>query len=486
MGACNSKGIGVLLLGAFASLACSLETSSTASVSKDEAAVQPSPTVDVRRSLAITDQPLLVNFSFKRVMDQIVATSGIPGLTSLGLFQQWWDTQNSAATPGAAPHCNDTLIDGNPSLNGYPYTCRETPAEGVQATCDPFSDPNSPCAYIPVMLSMRFDLAPASGADCGEYRIVYAKSSGRTLGTDRNLVIFEATLRNPHVTQGIRGCERFVRAWAELSNENDIQKRRASLEKFYFTGFAEYDPVVQFSNFGDNITGVGQVRTNQFVQPSSPRIWSLREFKLLKQCEGANCTGRFVPVTNKTNPYGPLFNVNSAEPNAPAFQADFLNRVAGLAAPSLNGIGLSTPDVFNSGQSEANGTTETNYYANFPAGDNAFRSAIQGALTGLGSSLTPDEIVHRAQTMSCAGCHRISNNVALGGGLAWPPSLGFTHVSERDVDLEVVDGVTRYRISTALTGTLLPSRKQLVEDFLNNVQLPAGPPNTPIGGRWTH
>lgn len=49
---------------------------------------------------------------------------------------------------------------------------------------------------------------------------------------------------------------------------------------------------------------------------------------------------------------------------------------------------------------------------------------------------------------SCAGCHRLNNGVAVGGGLVWPKSLGFTHVSEQAT--EVVDGVTRFVISPAL------------------------------------
>lgn len=476
----------VVLVGSLFSGACSLSVESEEPVSGWTAAAQPAPNVDVRRSLAITDQPVLETFTFQRVMNQIVETSGIAGLTPLGLFQQWWDTQNPTGAPGPAPHCNDELTGGNPSLNGYPYTCRDAPAEGIQASCDPFTDPQSPCAYIPVMLSMRFDLAPSGGSNCGEYRVVFAKVTGRTETTDRNLLIFEAALRNPHHNQGIRGCEKVVRAFADLSTEDSLTERRNRLEELYFDGYGEFDPIVQFSNFGDNAYGVGQVRTNQFVQPNTPRIWSLREFKILTQCEGSSCTAQFVPVTNKVNPFGPLFDAASTAAQASAFQADFLGRVAGLAAPTLQEITLSTPDVYNSGQSQANGTPESNYLANFGPGPDAFRSAISAELSNLGSSLSPEDIVNRAQTMSCAGCHRLSNDVALGGGLTWPPSLGFTHVSERDADLETADGVTRYKISTALIDALLPARKQLIEDYLNDVPLPQKPPNDPIGGRWTH
>lgn len=451
-------------------------------------ATQPAPNIDVRRSLAITDQPILAGFTLARVFQQLASTSNIPGLTPLQLFQQWWDTQNPQPGTFVGPHCDDTNPGGVGTLNGYPYTCRATPSEGAQASCDPFSDPNSPCAYFPVGLFMRFDLAPVSGRNCGEYRIVYAKASGRSTSSDRNLLIFEAVLPNPHAIIGIRGCEKFVRAWAELSNEPDLNARRATLESFYFSGYKEFAPVVSFSNFGNNADGWGQVRTNQFVQPNTPRIWSLREFKLTSSCNPTPCRATFVPATTKVNPFGPLFDPTSQDPTALAFQSDFVNHVASLAGSTLSGIGTNFPGTFNTGQSQANGTTENNYVANFGTlgYPSAFRDSIQSTLTGLGSALSPEDIVARAQAMSCAGCHRLSNGAALGGGLSWPPSLGFTHVSERDVDLEVVDGVTRYRISDALTGSFLPARKSLAEDFLNNVPLPTRPQNDPIGGRFTH
>ena len=44
-------------------------------------------TLDARRSLAVTEQPILERFSFQRVLEQLAADSGVPGLTSLSLFQ---------------------------------------------------------------------------------------------------------------------------------------------------------------------------------------------------------------------------------------------------------------------------------------------------------------------------------------------------------------------------------------------------------------
>jgi hypothetical protein len=479
-----ASGVGASLAMTVLTSGCSGEAEPN--VERLSQAVQPAPNVDARRSLAITDQPILVNFGLQRVLQQIITTSGVSGLSPTTLFQQWWDTQNPKPGLGLGPHCDDvTDTFGYPLVNGYPYACRPAPAEGSQATCDPFAD-GSACAYMPVGLFMRFDLAPADGSHCGEYRIVFAKSSGRTEAQNRNLLIFEAALGNPHANQGLRGCERIVRAFADLSTESSVDQRRIALEHIYFDGFAEFDPVVSYQNYGDNSLTAGHVRTHSFVQPDASRVWSLREFKLARVCS-PTCTLEFVPVSDKVNPFGPLFDGASTDPNAAAFQADFLTQVPRLAAADANGIAMNPSDVFDSGQSQASSTvTETNYLVQFGTSPNAFRSAIQSSLAALGSSLTPDDIVARAQVTSCAGCHRFSNNARIGNSLVWPASTGFTHVSERDAELETAAGVTRFHVSDALTNLLLPHRKQVVEDFLNNVPLPSKGPKDPIGGRWVH
>ncbi|KAB2897602.1 MAG: hypothetical protein F9K40_12615 [Kofleriaceae bacterium] len=449
-------------------------------------AAQQAPHIEPRRSLAITEQPILARFSLERVLDQLIAGSGVTGLTSTALFQQGWDVFNPGPGLGAGPHCDDTIDpELGPVLNGYPFTCRPAPSEGAQASCDPFAA-GSACAYIPIGLFMRFDLAPEDGRHCGEYRIVYAKESGRTEGQNRNLVILEAAMRNPHVNQGLRGCRKLVQAFAELSDEPDLEARADVLEDIYFDGHREFDPVVLWSNFGDNPLDAGQIRTNQFMQPDAPRVWSLRELKLRKVC-GATCTLQLVPVTAKVNPYGPLFADAAA---TTPFQLELADQLPSLTAGTIGGIGLRVSDVYNSGQSEAAGAVlESQFAAHFAppgAATSTFRNELTTRLASLGSALTPDEVVARAQAMSCAGCHRFSNNAAIGGGLTWPPSLGFVHISERDVDLEVEDGVTRFKISLALTDHFLPDRASLIADYLADVPRPVRPADAPIGNRWSH
>lgn len=448
--------------------------------------------LDVRRSLVVTEQPILERFSFERVMGQLVSQARVRGLTSTRLFQQWWDTQNPSPGSFEGPHCDDEVDpELGPMLNGYPYTCRPAPAEGGQASCDPFSDPA--CSYIPIGLFSRFDLAPEDGSSCGEYRIVFAKTSGQTNRRDRNLLIFEASLPNPAPRRGLAGCRPIVDFWAGLSRVDDLEERARRLERFYFRGLGRgVGPVVDIHNYGDNPAGRGQIRTNQFVQDGlEVRAWSLREFKLEHTCEARGRWGRrhrktcsltFRPDTNKGNPYGPLFAPSATDPRQQLFQELFLDQLESLTGDDVGGIAVAIEDQFNSGQSQASGSTETDSLVNFGEGG-AFEAALDARLAELGSQLEPVDVIARAETQTCAGCHRFSNGRELGGGLVWPSSLGFTHVSERDV--ETVDGVARFAISEALTTTFLPQRKQLMSDFLEN-RIRHGRRYGSVGGHHTH
>jgi hypothetical protein len=455
----------------------------------------PPVTIDPLRSLVVTEEAILSRFPFARVMDQLVAQSGVAGLTSLDLFHQWWDTQNPGPSLGLGPHCNDTVDGGgHPMLNEFPYTCRPGPAEGGQIHANPFDDPaTNPDAYLPIGLFNRFDLAPSGGGHCGEYRIVYAKRSGIEDARERNLLIFEAILPNPHPAQGLAGCKKIVEYWAKLSKADDVDKRAEDLERLYFHGLGDVEPVVHVRHYGDNAHKAGQVRTNQFLQAPG-FIWSLREFKLLRTCNREGCSAmRFIPVTDKVNPFGPLHDVESTHPKAAGYQAYFVTQLQvnkaqgedapkGLAADHLHDLRFDIPDTYNSGQSQASGSQENDYLAHFQS--ESFKTAIQAGLDEIASDLTPEQIVLRAEAQSCAGCHRLLNNVAIGGGLTWPPSLGFTHVTERE--MEVVDGQARFKISPALLNVFLPQRQQIMEDYLNNkLKKPKNPKDT-LSGRKTH
>ncbi|WP_224245403.1 hypothetical protein [Hyalangium gracile] len=413
--------------------------------------------VDPQRSLVVTDTAILNKFTLQAVMDQLVGTSGVP-TTALDLFQQWWDTERPGPGLGAGPHCDSP---GIANMNGFPFPCR--PAEGGQALVNPFLNATtSPSAYLAVGLFNRFDLAPTNGANCGEYRIVFARRSGITNPRDRLFVIFEAVLPNPTPAQGLEGCRPVASFWSSLTADADVNSRGDKLRNFYFLGLPGFVPVIHADNLGNRPSNTGQVRINQFMQPT----WNLREFKLRRNCSAGPCTVQFIPVTVKSNPGGILFNPGSTHPRTSDFQSVvFPDQVASLAVNDINLFGLSIPDAFNSGQSDAQNPMENHYVNQFGTGPSTLRANIQNELNALGSSLTPDQVVARAMALSCAGCHRLSNGANLGGGIIWPPSLGFTHISEQTDPGP--DG-PRHRISPALVNTFIPRRKQVLDAFLGS------------------
>jgi hypothetical protein len=420
--------------------------------------------VDPRRSLAVTDEVILARFSFEEVMNRLAEQSGIPGLTGLRLYQEWWDSQRPGPGLGLeGPHCDDEqLPDGKPGFNGFTYACPR--AEGNQAEENPFIEPGSnPAAYVPIGLFNRFDLAAEDGSDCGEYRIVFARRSGIDNPRMRNLIAFEGVLPNPHPKKGLDGCRKVVRFWAELSQEPDAAERAEALHRFYFEGLGNVPPVIHIDNFGNAPErATGQVRTNQFMQA----IWTLREFRVRKRCTGDTCVMRFEPDTVKTNPAGVLFSAKQGHSLKEDFSEALASQVKALTMNDLFRYTMDFEDRFNSGQSNSSGT-ENLYVHQFGNGASPLRTKLQERLNALGSPLTAANIVARAQTLSCAGCHQLSTGASLGGGLTWPSKstlFTFVHVSERTRE-EGPDG-PRYGLSESLVGTFLPYRQQLLEAFL--------------------
>lgn len=418
-------------------------------------ALGPGVSLDARKSLAVTDQVILDNFTPTAVLNAVIASAGATGnITADQLFRQLWDTQNP--TPGQPDlpnnaHCNDN----GGTLNGFPYFCRAT--EGGQA-----APPGALTAYRAIGLFNRFDLAPNNGANCGEYRVVFARTGG-----GRNFVIFEAVLPNPRTDLGIEGCRPVANLWRDLGTIPTVAQRVVELQKLYFTGLPGFSPVFHINNYGAT-GGDGQVRTNQFMQGP----WLLREFKMARVCPSSStCIAKFVPVTVKVNPSGTLFSPGNLTPLATAFRSHFVTQVAALAVPNVNTFNYDVPDQFNIGQSDSQsgGVTDA-YVTQFGAGG-SFATSIQTELTNIGSTLTPAQIVARAQALSCGGCHQRSNNANVGGGIIFPPSDGFVHNSEFT---EVGPDGNRFRLSPALISTFLPHRKGILETYLNALRTVAG------------
>ncbi len=447
--------------------------------------------LDEHKSLIVTELEVLKNFTLKRTMDQLATQTKVSGLTGEKLFRQWFDIlnpQSEAVTNG--PHCDDqfdTLL-GIGLYNSFPFSCRPRSkfSEGSEAAM--LTDPLE--AYVPITLTNRFDLSPADGSHCGEYRIVYARSSGMTDDRNRNFLIFEAALPNAHPNLGLKGCKEIVKFWVDLSKESKLEKRISALERFYYSGISNFKPVIDVNNFGNNENDYGQFRTNQFMQPRSEftsGVWTLREYKL-RVTPGVSAV--ITPATVKTNPFGPLFKSGGTHSLTQEFQDHFITQVKDLATTDFS-FNYTVPDKFNTAQSQANGA-ENNYVTQLGGDQSEFGQRIQAELTHIGSSLTPTQIVARAQSQSCAGCHRLNSNPAfteaqrdLGGGLIFPTSLDFTHSTERG---KLVDenGKESWQTSSVLSDLLIPARKQIIMDYLNDKLKKPKKPKDPIGGKSHH
>lgn len=426
--------------------------------------------VDPRRSLMVTERSVVANaLSLRQVMKKLVTDAGVPGLTPKKLWKQWWDTQNMSPGLNLGSHCDDvTNTSGQATLNDFPLDCERN--EGSEISINPFS-PNSSEQYIPIALVNRLDLAPANGANCGEYRVVFARKTGINNGGERNLIIFEAVLDNPKPSCGLDGCRAIAKFWANLSDVNSPVMRAKMLRKFFLNGIpsAGVEPVISVENFSP---GTGQIRTNQFLSGSNQQRWQLREFKLAElQTAAGNTVGlEVVPVTTKGTPWGELFDNQFADPRTLPFMLDFIAEVDSLADPQLKNITMDTNDIYNAGQSTAQGFLSESNYTNHFDSNGPFAGQIQTQLGILGSNLTPEDIVNRARTQNCAGCHQLSNFDNLGDGLVWPPSLGFVHISEAST--EIINGVGHFEISEALSDHFLPVRETIFENYLDNSCMP--------------
>lgn len=406
------------------------------------------------RSLAVTDPEILARFGFTRTIDAIRSSALNAGQsygaseTRLSNYQRWMRSF------GVGPDgCTRPSIDPN----DYGLLCPRAP-EAKLATVNPFAA-GANVTFVPVGIFNRFDLMPGNGANCGEYRIVYALQPGPTAPlAGRGFIIFEAALPNPNPALGVDGCLPVAKFWQALTGDAVVSSRAAKLERFYYAGTAVpgFAPVVSARNYGllEGTTPaqagrVGQIRTNFFVDFQE---WQLREFKLRKACPtAASCALFFDHVPVKANPAEELFAGTS--PRSAAFRTAFIGQVASLARPNLNTIAMSLSNNFNEFESSSSGFPSALLYRNF---DNAaIRADIQAELNRLGSALTVDNILNRATTQTCGGCHQVSASQALGGGLVWPNSNIFTHIDEQR------------NLSPALNNVFLPRRKAVLEAFIN-------------------
>jgi hypothetical protein len=435
-------------------------------------AVRPPETpvvLSVTRSFEITDKPIVASFTLDRVLKQLIERSGVQGLTADQYIRQMFDTQNSRAgsIDADGPHCDDTFTNGVPSFNGFPRRC-PTP-EGKLASVQ-----NLAGEFFTLGLMNRFDQAPPDGSNCGQYRLVFAHKDSETSANTlvRRHLIFEAVLPNPNPALGLVACRPVAQFWANLSAVDSMDERRAQLEKFFFQGLEGFAPVVD----ADNFANPGGIRT---LQQSADGITNITvrfyQFRMAKQCSSAGCTLRFTPDVLENQPFGLLFDGSNTSAQARALRAEFVQHVRTLAIEDLNLMSMRIPKEYLMTESNPINDGSVMFFEGaFDRGKTtpegiAFVANIQSELDRAGSKLTPNNVIVRAEELSCSGCHGFNGAVAFGGNVRLVVGFQGNQMISEDIFADGEAGpATRFGVDPIIEKQFIPSRMQILTNFLRN------------------
>ncbi|MFO7562527.1 MAG: hypothetical protein R6X02_07775 [Enhygromyxa sp.] len=396
-----------------------------------------------RRSLIETNPEALVGLGMAPILSHAALAVDLlddPEFTHTRLTDSFNSAEQAVLAGGS--HCDDTLVDGIPSLGGYPIQCPRAEAGQVGGLQ----------AWFPIAAVNRFDLAAEDGSDCGEQRLIVASNL-----QVRMLVIFEARIPNPEPSCGLLACRPVVDFWLGLEDIEDPAARAEQLRM----AFLEGHPVLTEAGFEPfmaavNLTfGAGQIRSNSFDDDP----WTLRQFRFASEGERLGVVAE--PVTASI--FGPLWNDLGGQPQGPACRQSVLDELETLLVDDPAAMGLLVDPICFAGESRDDG--QGGYAAALLAGSGGFEAALGQRLSELGSDLSPVELANRASfAVDCMGCHETATGLALGHDSISPSSRGFVHVSE--LELEPCDGGSCFAISPALEHSFLPARQAVLEAFV--------------------
>lgn len=434
------------------------------------AACDPNISIKSHGSALLVNEPAaLTSFTLDRVLKQLLARGGDTATSPEQLLQQLFDTENTTLGgrfPGVI-HCDDSL---NSAFKNAPAVdCPR--AEGALAKSTGMFTPGHPDYFAVVAVVNRIDLMPSTLQTCGEYRIIFAKWSGRTDPENRVFLIFEGALQSP-APGNIDACRPVANLWAGLDHEKDPAVLAQRLEQLYFTGLPGTLPVVDPQSFGlfgndQDPYGAthGQVRLSQNMQAP----FEMREFRVNISTSTLEPRVRFVPSTVKNNPLPELFDPTNDAALAAQFRGQFpFEQVASLSAVNVAGVRMTVSNDFTAGESAIGGAAQAGYWGRVTSGGDAtgFLAGIDaqiqqqslGAPCPKDDPLTARSILDRAAVQTCAGCHAptqfLGADRKIGCGLIWPNSLGQVHIDEHG------------KLSPALTQVFMPRRAEVLKTYL--------------------
>ncbi|MEI9952977.1 MAG: Hint domain-containing protein [Pseudomonadota bacterium] len=415
----------------------------------------------VGSALIVRDPEVLAEFSLERTLRQIASTAHVQ-LSPEQFLQRLFDTENTSAD-GVFPdvlHCD---FAENPAFkNAKAVDCPR--AEGRLARSTSMFTAGAADFFAPVALVNRFDLTPSDRSTCGEYRIVYAKYSGRTDAQDRVFLIFEGAL--PNSMNSLATCRPVAELWASLS-QVDMQTRKTRLSTLFFEGLGSLQPVLSAAHLmesGGNCqySGLcGQIRVGQGMQAP----FQFRQFRLLAT-GGVEQPSELsiLPTPDSQSVLAQRFELSAPQSS---FRNELLEAVQDLSTPELARVRARMHPSNDAGESAVAGAARPNFAERLAASPAAESTSLADEISQrlvepnqlcASDPLTPAAIVQRATATTCAGCHApeqvLSEGRKVGCAGVWPKSQGVTHINELG------------ELSPALTEVFLPYRAEVLSTYL--------------------
>lgn len=413
-----------------------------------EDGVTPPPPPDPCDDVAGAKRPSVIETSTAAVQvitlrDAFNAMAANEGFTADGetLYKQIIDSYATASEGQMADavHCGDETTNGQPTLNGYPIDCNRQ---------ERFQFDNLDLWKATAFVN-RFDLAPESGAHCGQQRMIFASNA-----INRMFFILEAQIPNPQPDLGLEGCAPLAQFWADQVQIEDPKVRGLRLAGAFLSGDPElqsqgFSPFVKASNY---TVGTGQIRTNNFDDV----IWTLREFKLATEDNDVKA----IPFPVAEAPHGALWNDFTSLPNGELCREAFLTSLQGVLVDEPAAMAFVVPQECK--DAESRNDFQQDYSSQLSQGSGLLVDQIDSIVGDFG--LNAFDIASRAQFAgSCIGCHNEAVGRDLGRGVTAPFSLDFVHVNEFT---EICpDGNECFQTSSGLKDTFLPHRLDVLGRF---------------------